>query len=104
MTSPLSVPDIAPNRPIRLGLIGCGQFTRNVRLHRLSVVPNITVCALSDPDARAMQQLIEVLPVRMWPHGGDITTYTDYQKLPRNEELDAVCINSPNPLHVPQLL
>src|SRR4051812_18358169 len=104
MTSPLSVPESAPNRPVRLGFIGCGQFTRQVRLQRLSSIPNLTICAVSDPDANAMQQLIEVLPVRMWPHGGDVATYSDYQDLLRNEELDAVCINSPNRWHVPQLL
>lgn len=84
--------------PLRFGMIGCGALGL-VHSERLSAVPGVQVAALSDPSAAAMQHVSNtVSPDKPLPQ------FADYRELLANTELDAVCISSPNRLHVEQLL
>src|SRR5689334_1988694 len=83
--------------PLRVGIIGCGALGL-VHARRLSAIPGVHVCAVSDPDAGAMQRVIDALASQ------PVSSYSDYRELLRSSELDAACINSPNRWHVEQLL
>jgi len=83
---------------IRIGIIGCGALGI-VHAQRLSALPGIQICAVSDPDDAAMRRVADVLP-EITP----VEFYSDYRDMLANANLTAVCINSPNRWHVEQLL
>jgi len=83
---------------LRFGMIGCGALGL-VHAQRLSAIPGVQVAALSDPNAAAMEHVSTELASET-----TIPQFTDYQEMLRTVELDAVCISSPNRLHVEQLL
>jgi predicted dehydrogenase len=92
---------LAQPRPLRFGMIGCGALGL-VHALRLSDLPNVRVCAVSDPDADAMQRVVDALtPER---NAEKATSYSNYRDLLRQEALDALCISSPNRWHVEQIL
>ena len=86
------------NTPLRFGIIGCGALGL-VHAQRLSALPGVQVCAVSDPDAQAMQRVAGALAP-----GSSVAAFPDYRELLQMDGLDAVCINSPNRWHVEQLL
>jgi predicted dehydrogenase len=81
---------------LRFGFIGCGALGL-VHAQRLSAIPGVEVAALSDPSADAMEHVRQEL-------AAPIPAFTDYRAMLDSVELDAVCISSPNRLHVEQLL
>ncbi|MCS6777725.1 MAG: Gfo/Idh/MocA family oxidoreductase [Chloroherpetonaceae bacterium] len=94
------------NDPTRLraGIIGCGWFGR-VHLERLSEIPGIAVCAVSDPDPAARRKLAERVPELMRDQQGtDVADYASAEELMQHPGLDFVVIASPNRWHVPQVL
>lgn len=86
------------NTPLRFGIIGCGALGF-VHAQRLSAMPGVKVCAVSDPDAGGMQRVADSLEADM-----PVQSFADYRDLLQVDGLDAVCINSPNRWHVEQLL
>ena len=87
---------------LRFGMIGCGALGL-VHAERLSAIPGVQVAALSDPSPAAMQN-INTLLVDGPTNGPALPEFTDYRDMLAHVELDAVCISSPNRLHVEQLL
>ena len=83
---------------LRFGMIGCGALGL-VHAERLSAIPGVQVAALSDPSQTAMQNVAAHPAVRQ-----PLPQFTDYREMLAATELDAVCISSPNRLHVEQLL
>ncbi len=83
---------------LRFGMIGCGQLGL-VHTQRLSAIPGVEVAALSDPSLTAMQNVATALA-----SPSPTPLFTDYKEMLASVELDAVCISSPNRLHVEQLL
>lgn len=83
---------------LRFGMIGCGALGL-VHAQRLSAIPGVQVSALSDPSETAMHHVQTELGA-----AAPIPRFTDYQQMLAATELDAVCISSPNRLHVEQLL
>ncbi len=83
---------------LRFGMIGCGALGL-VHAQRLHSIPGVQVTALSDPSQTAMQHVTTEL-ASMSP----LPQFTDYREMLATVELDAVCISSPNRLHVEQLL
>ena len=87
--------------PIRFGMIGCGALGV-VHAQRLTAIPGVTVGSVSDPDGGAMDRTATVS--NNPPGSSGIGRYADYKELLKHGELDAVCISSPNPWHVEQIL
>ena len=83
---------------LRFGMIGCGALGL-VHAERLNAIPGVQVAALSDPSQPAMQHVTTELAST-----SSIPQFTDYREMLAKAELDAVCISSPNRLHVEQLL
>ncbi|HZP83038.1 MAG TPA: Gfo/Idh/MocA family oxidoreductase, partial [Chthonomonadaceae bacterium] len=86
--------------PLRVGIIGCGALGL-VHAQRLSDMPGVSVRAVSDPDAAAMERVVAALPP---DPAGKADAFADYRDLLRRGGLDAVSINSPNRWHAEQLL
>lgn len=85
--------------PLRVGILGCGMLGV-IHTERLSKIPDVRVVAVSDPDEKAMQRTIAALP----PGSSYVPAYADYRDMLDKSDLDFVCISSPNPWHVEQLL
>jgi predicted dehydrogenase len=84
--------------PLRFGMIGFGALGL-VHSQRLSAIAGVQVAALSDPSETAMRNVAtELKAAQPLPH------FTDYREMLASVALDAVCISSPNRLHVEQLL
>lgn len=83
---------------LRFGMIGCGALGR-VHAQRLSAIPGVRIAAWSDPSEAAMQNAAMELASSQ-----PIPQFADYREMLSAVELDAVCISSPNRLHVEQLL
>ena len=83
---------------LRFGMIGCGALGL-VHAQRLNAIPGVHVAALSDPSQAAMQHVTTELAPLV-----PLLQFTDYRAMLAATELDAVCISSPNRLHVEQLL
>ncbi|HZO87159.1 MAG TPA: Gfo/Idh/MocA family oxidoreductase [Chthonomonadaceae bacterium] len=97
MTVPASPP------PLRIGVIGCGALGL-VHAQRLSALPEVHVCAVSDPNPEAMRRVAEAVPPEKRGGQAQVETFADYRDLLRQSGLDAISINSPNRFHVEQLL
>ena len=91
--------DSGLSSPIRFGMIGCGALGV-VHAQRLTELRGVTVAGVSDPDAGAMERTAAASanPV------GAIGKHLDYNNLLKQDDLDAVCISSPNAWHVEQIL
>lgn len=97
-------PDVTENKPLRAGIIGCGWFGR-VHVERLSEIPGVAICAVSDPSEEASQKLAEFVPLQTRnPETAEVATYADYEELLKHPGLDFVVIASPNKWHVKQIL
>ncbi|MCW3095186.1 MAG: putative dehydrogenase [Chthonomonadaceae bacterium] len=83
---------------LRFGMIGCGALGL-VHAQRLSAIPGVEIIALSDPSEAAMQHVATEVP-----SAAAAPQFADYREMLAKTELDAVCISSPNRLHVEQLL
>ena len=82
--------------PINIGIIGCGALGA-VHAKRLASIPGVYIRALADPNEAAAAALAtELSPAPQ-------TIAADYRQILQTG-LDAVCIASPDGLHVPQLL
>ena len=103
MTSPLTLPFLEANAPLRIGIIGCGWFGR-VHVERLSEIPNVLVSAVCDPELASAQRLAEQVPPHLRDPETGVVVYTDHHALLTHTGLQAVSINSPNKWHVGQLL
>lgn len=81
--------------PLRVGIVGTGQF--GVRIgQQLRSVPSVTVAALADVDETALSTAGEELDV---PAGNRVTDYRDLLE----KDLDAVVIATPHTFHHDQI-
>jgi predicted dehydrogenase len=76
-----------------MGYIGCGGITHS-HTKRLVVVPEAEIVALTDIDPKRITGLKQ-----SYPAIGQAREYTDYKKMLKAEELDAVLISTPHTLH-----
>lgn len=88
--------DQPPQKTIRWGIIGTGARSAP-HIAAIKTFPHMEIAAACDVDAGRLQQKVARI-------GGKIETYSDYQKLLANPNLDAVLICTPNFLHKPMLL
>ena len=75
---------------VKLGIIGLGTIG-NTHLHNSLKLPNAKVVAVSDVSKKALK-FAKIAGVKK--------TYTDYEQLLADEEIDAVIIALPNHLHL----
>ena len=86
-------------RPVRLGLIGCGGIVRLSHAPGYRAIPELVrVTALADPVAGNLQQLGEMLAVPPEQR------YADYRAMLERAELDAVTIATPHHMHAEQAI
>ncbi len=79
-------------------MIGCGALGL-IHTQRLNAVAGVEIVGVSDPGAEAMTRCRKSA---LNPE--NVREYTDYKTMLKEMELDAVCISSPNPFHVEQIL
>ena len=86
-------------RPVRLGLIGCGGIVRLSHAPGYLAVPELVrVTALADPvpdNLRGMGEMLAVPPERR---------YADYRDMLERADLDAVTIATPHHMHAEQAI
>ena len=86
-------------RPVRLGLIGCGGIVRQSHAPGYRAIPELVrVTALADPVAdnlSGMGEMLAVPPERR---------YADYREMLKRAELDAVTIATPHHMHAGQAM
>ena len=86
-------------RPVRLGLIGCGGIVRQSHAPAYRAIPDLVrVTALADPagdNVARMGELLAVPPERR---------YADYREMLERADLDAVTIATPHHLHAEQAI
>ena len=86
-------------RPVRLGLIGCGGIVRLSHAPGYQAIPELVqVTALADPVSDNLQRLGETLAVP--PE----RCYADYREMLERAELDAVTIATPHDMHAEQAI
>ena len=79
--------------PIRFGLIGCGKITERLALPQLARCRGARVSALIDVDRRAAQRLADRFGISRR------LIWTDWRRMLREADVDAVAVNVPNALH-----
>ena len=81
-------------RPVRLGLIGCGGIVRIAHAPGYQSIPELVqVTALADPVGDNLQQMGQMLAVP--PE----RRYADHRQMLKHAELDAVTIATPHHMH-----
>ena len=86
-------------RPVRLGLIGCGGIVRLSHAPGYRAIPELVqVAALADPVGANLERLGELLAVP------SERRYADYRELLEHAEVDAVTIATPHHAHAAQAI
>ncbi len=80
-----------PKPPIRLGIAGCGRATREHHLPALASVPEFTVVAVADTDAKRVEEVATrfSIPAR----------FHSCRELLERGGVDAVAVATPTPSH-----
>src|SRR5579863_2653614 len=83
---------------VRVGIIGCGGFTR-YRLGNLAKVKEAVVVALVDPSQEQIK-----LTKEAHPHLADLPEYSDENEMLAAVKPDAIMIATPHTQHVDQII
>ncbi|MGQ9663169.1 MAG: Gfo/Idh/MocA family protein [Kiritimatiellia bacterium] len=83
-------------RKFRVGIVGCGGIAQTHATGWLSRKEEIEITAVCDIEAKRAQEMAEKT--------GAKEVFTDYRRLVRLKELDAVDVCTPNKLHTPVVL
>jgi len=78
--------------PVRLGLIGLGQWPRQAYLPVLKKLDTVKICAVAARTFATREYALEQL-------GRQTTIYNDYRELLGDENVEAVALALPNDLH-----
>lgn len=79
-------------RTIQLGLIGCGGNMQRAHLPRLQADGAVQIACVADPSKENADVLEDA-----W--GQEVKYYEDYNKMVRQEDVEAIIISSPHSLH-----
>jgi predicted dehydrogenase len=82
-----------PAKQVRYGIIGCGAIGQRRHMPECAANPKSAVAALCDPVEDRVKQLAE---------GYGAQPFTDYKKMLKSAEVDAVVVCGPNSLHAKQ--
>ena len=77
---------------LNVGIIGAGGIANKLHLPQLTALPNARVTRMSGRSDRRLIILAERWHVPYWSH--------DYEDILRDDEIDAVVVALPHPLHV----
>lgn len=80
------------DRPVRLGLIGCGNFSR-AHIKRLREIPHAAIAALADVNPDNLAQRVADFPIL-----AGVPAYHDHHELLKTD-IDGVVIVTPHGLH-----
>ncbi len=94
--------DIVNQKPRRVGLIGAGWYGKS-DLWRLAQVAPIEIVALCDPDKHMLAGAVEIAKQRQ-KSGKAPATYSDHQKMLKEQQMDIVLIGSPDHWHALQAI
>jgi len=85
------------DKPLRVGLIGCGWYGKTDLLHLIQVAP-VEVTGLCDVDARMLENAAELVATRQ-PSKKRPPVYKDYRKLLAEQKPEIVLIGTPDHWH-----
>lgn len=83
-------------KTVRVGFVGCGRVTETRHLAALRGMRGVEASALADVDAARMSKVGDAYGVER--------RYEDWQRLVRDERVDAVAVCAPPALHAPVAL
>lgn len=78
-------------KKVKIGSIGLGRLGYEHAVNIATRVPGAKLCALCDVDEKKLEEVAQELGVS--------NTYTDYEEMCKNPDLDAICIVSPSAMH-----
>jgi len=78
---------------VRFGIIGCGGIARGKHLGELEPVKEARIIACSDISDEAAKSFAESCGAEKW--------YTNYHDMLQRDDIDAVVVSTPHPLHSP---
>ena len=87
----------APDKPRRVGLIGCGWYGKCDLLRLLQVEP-VEVVSLCDVDKRMLSGAADLVAAKQASHHRP-RTYGDYREMLREKDLDVVLVATPDHWH-----
>jgi predicted dehydrogenase len=93
----LSALDFAADKPLRVGLIGCGWYGKCDLLRMIQVSP-VEVVSLCDVDSRMLAEAADIVASRQASKKKP-RTYADYRKMIAEKDLDAVLVETPDHWH-----
>ena len=84
------------NKPLRVGLIGCGWYGKCDLLRLVQVAP-VEIVSLCDVDKRMLEGAASIFSQKQ--KGKKPRTYTDYQEMLKEKDLDIVEVATPDHWH-----
>lgn len=93
----LSALDFAADKPLRVGLIGCGWYGKCDLLRMIQVSP-VEVVSLCDVDSKMLSEAAGIVASRQASKKKP-RTYADYRKMLAEKDLDAVLVETPDHWH-----
>ncbi len=87
-----------PDETIRIGMIGSGGNARG-HIRRLMQIEGVEIAGIADPSEDALEAAMELEGVT-----DAIATFSDYQEMLDEVELDAVEISTPHTLHYEHIM
>jgi predicted dehydrogenase len=87
----------ANDRPLRVGLIGCGWYGKTDLFHLIQVAP-VEVVGLCDVDDRMLAEAVELVALRQ-PSKKRPPTFRDFNELFSNEKPEIVLVATPDHWH-----
>src|SRR3981189_1149517 len=85
------------DKPLRVGLIGCGWYGKTDLFHLMQVAP-VDVVGLCDVDSQMLKEPRELVSPRP-PSKKKPATYADYEKLLAREKPEIVLVGTPDHWH-----
>jgi predicted dehydrogenase len=93
----LSALGYSQNKPLRVGLIGCGWYGKSDLLRLIQVSP-VDVVSLCDVDSTMLTAAADIVASRQVSKKKP-RTYADYRKMLAEKDLDAVLVDTPDHWH-----
>jgi predicted dehydrogenase len=89
--------EFADDKPLRVGLIGCGWYGKSDLLRFIQVAP-VEVISLCDVDKRMLAEAAEIVAGRQASKKKP-RTYSDYRQMLKERDLDVVVVGTPDHWH-----